>query len=279
MFQKISYILLLAFLALSCTDIVKEADHTNTIDFQTAASTDSWVETKSAPVTELTEPFGIFAYCYKGDWSETNTANFMNNLPVSKNGSYWQTAINYYWPGSSYNMKFFAYYPYGQSQLGISSTTGTLQLSYTVPADVADQADVMTASVAYPGDHYDPVDLHFQHVLTAIRFAVGDDMIGCTISKITIKGVYGYGLYKVGDASWTGQGNVRNYEQTLDVTVDGTPGADITTAIQTFMMIPQTIPSGAYDRGQSCRCIYIYFQNHIWQHCRRCMAIGHPCYI
>lgn len=122
MFQKISYILLLAFLALSCTGIVKEAGHTYSIDFETEASTDSWVETKSVPVTELTEPFGIFAYCYKGDWSPASAIIFWGPY-VRPYASY--IPKNFYseiWTKENPN----AYFPRPRGYVAMNSATSEL---------------------------------------------------------------------------------------------------------------------------------------------------------
>jgi hypothetical protein len=230
---------------LSCEEGDNGKNSSTLIGFEAGTKNSAWVSTKAAPLSELSEPFGIFAYCYQGDWNETLTANFMNGIPVRKDGDFWKTDVSYYWPSENYNMRFFAYYPYGLPQLGISSTTGTPQLSYNVPDDVEEQEDLMTASYASIGEHLSPVDMHFGHSLTAIRFVTGNDMIGCTITKITLKGVYGYGQYKIGNPTWINQGNVKDFSQDLDITLDGTPLTDITNVAQTFMMIPQTLPASA----------------------------------
>lgn len=85
----------------------------------------------------------------------------------------------------------------------------------------------------------------FAHALTAVRFTTGDDMMSGRITKITLKGVYGSGSHTMGSDSWNGYGATTDFSQTLAATVDGSADQEITPVAATFMMLPQTLPSGA----------------------------------
>ncbi|MBR6433551.1 MAG: fimbrillin family protein, partial [Bacteroides sp.] len=85
---------------------------------------------------------------------------------------------------------------------------------------------------------------------TAVRFVTGDEMLSGTVSKITLKNVYGTGRMKLeASPAWYGQGTTASFGQTLSseaVAPDPqAPGTPLTKEAETFMMIPQTLPTGA----------------------------------
>ena len=89
-----------------------------------------------------------------------------------------------------------------------------------------------------------------RHALTAVRFVTGDEMLSGTVSKITLKNVYGAGKLPLqASAAWYGHSNKKNFEQTLSpeaVAPDPqVPGTKLTQADATFMMMPQTLPTDA----------------------------------
>lgn len=205
--------------------------------------------TRAAPITmvNMYNSFGTFAYVFPGSssWSETLTPDYMYNIEVLGNNN-WTTS--YYWPGADKKIRFFMYAPYNCSGLTLQGRTiaGTPVISYITPSSVTDQKDLLVAStVEIPGNNNTTVPVEFKHCLTAVRFVVGDDMLPGTVTQISLKGVYGQGNYKIGETAWSAPGGVKNFSQTLNVTSDGTPDSGITTPEATFMMIPQTLPSGA----------------------------------
>ena len=214
--------------------------------------------TRGVPVSGMDAygSFGVFGYAYQASagWSESLTPwmgmSDTQITEVSSGSGVWISAKDYYWPGSSRKMKFFAYAPYGDGNIVLpaASAAGTPSLTYTVPTDVAQQKDILVGcSDELSGDGSQKALISFKHALTAVRFAVGDDMMAGTVSKITLKGVYGKGICSLGDCSWSGQNTASTYTQTLSVTVNGAAdkGSDITSAAQTFFAVPQTLPSGA----------------------------------
>lgn len=207
------------------------------------------VVSRAAPVKELSEygSFGVFAYLYEGAWDDAKESlqhPYMNNVEVAEsNDGYWAPASVYYWPAQGRSIRFFAYAPFNAA-----SYNGGGNIAYHVPSDVAEQKDLMAASSEEyeGGGSHGPVSLRFRHLLTAVKFSVGDDMASGRISKITLSGLYANGIYDFDSASWKMSGLPNfAFSQTLDKRIDGTPDTEITAGDATFMMLPQKLPEGA----------------------------------
>ena len=192
------------------------------------------------------DSFGVLASVYTGTWSEDSCLpDYMYDVEVTEASS-WTTS--YYWPGAGRNIRFFAYAPYGGQGIVLSDKTsaGTPSITYTIPTDVADQQDLLVAATSgMAGNTAAAAPLSFAHALTAVRFTTGDDMMSGRITKITLKGVYGSGSHTMGSDSWNGYGATTDFSQTLAATVDGAANQEVTPVAATFMMLPQTLPSGA----------------------------------
>lgn len=205
-------------------------------------------QTRATPVEEDTfyESFGVLASAYTGSWSETSCLpDYMYNVEVTK-ASGWTT--NYFWPTGGRKVRFFAYAPYGGSGIVLSDKTkaGTPTIRYTVPAAVASQNDLLVAApAAMDGNTSATASLPFGHVLTAVRFVTGDDVLAGKITKITLKGVYGSATLAMGASEWSDYGKTANFSQSCSVNVDGSADQEITSAKATFMLLPQTLPAGA----------------------------------
>lgn len=192
------------------------------------------------------DSFGVLASVYTGTWSEDSCLpDYMYDVEVTE-ASAWTTS--YYWPGAGRNIRFFAYAPYGGQGIVLSDKTsaGTPSITYTIPTDVADQQDLLVAATSgMAGNTAAAAPLSFAHALTAVRFTTGDDMMSGRITKITLKGVYGSGSHTMGSDSWNGYGATTDFSQPLAAAVDGSANQEITPVAATFMMLPQTLPSGA----------------------------------
>lgn len=213
-------------------------------------------ETYRTPIARGTEmhdmsnygSFGVFAYLYEGTWEDAKKEPgipYMDNVKVTENTEgQWVPSETYYWQPRGKKIRFFAYAPYNSA----SYEPGTEGLSYHVPSTVEDQPDLIVANSGEfdGGEEHAPVNLVFKHVLTAIRFSVGDDMIPGRISRISLNGVYANGTYDFDTAEWdvTGMPNF-TFSLMPDKSIDGTPDTEITSGESTFMMIPQTLPDGA----------------------------------
>lgn len=207
-------------------------------------------ESRGVPVASLSDygSFGVFAHLYSGAWeqaSPTLSSPYMNDIKVTEGSDgIWNPQGLYYWPAKGHNIRFFAYAPHGTA--AYSGETGNI--TYTVPAEVTDQPDLLAAcSGEYAGgDAHSAVPLAFRHILTAVKFSTGDGMLPGKITRITLRGVHGAGEYDFTAAAW--QLTSRHdftFTQPLESQLDGTPDVPITTPAATFMMMPQTLPAGA----------------------------------
>lgn len=160
----------------------------------------------------------------------------------------WTTDNTYYWPGNGHTLQFYALTP-DDAGIRMPATPASTHLSsYTVPQDVAKQCDILVATTEeLSGNYNQAVPLTFEHICTAIKFETGSQMQPGSIRSVTLKGVKTTGAYDMASGKWTLTGDVGNYTQELAKTMTGTetPGSEVTTAAQTFMMLPQTLPQGA----------------------------------
>lgn len=209
---------------------------------------DTAVLTRATPVKTATfyESFGVSAAVYTGSWSETSyRPDYMYDVEVTKASS-WTTS--YYWPGAGRTIRFFAYAPYQGEGIVLSdkTKTGSPTITYTVPADVAKQKDLLVTAFSEMSGNLDmDAPLTFHHALTAVRFVCGDDMQGGTVKSVALKKVCSKGTFNYETHSWSTVGTLTTFSQTLNKSTTGATGEALTTDAQTFMMIPQTLPDGA----------------------------------
>lgn len=197
--------------------------------------------TRAVPVTtdSFHSTMGVYGYYGTTDWDNSGY-NFFEDLECDASSS-WSTGLQYPAIGSKFH--FCAYAPYGADGLSISTTTGEAIGTYTVPSDVANQNDLVIAS-SESSSTDGTIPLSFQHVLTGIRFVIGDTLTVGTIKSISLKNIYSSGIVSLETGVWSSVSTQVTFSQTLDKGI-GTSGDEITTASQTFMMIPQTLPSDA----------------------------------
>ena len=158
--------------------------------------------------------------------------------------------------------RFFAVYPSkdSYSKLTINDMTSTdnaPSVDFTVEPNVRDQKDFMTActgEVHYATQGEQPTtNLDFRHALTAIRFAVGQNLSwNKTIDKVEIRNAIMKSKYKLSNefngtgAAWDNTGATRgtatlsgvyvSTSQNPNVTIMGNTGDNFT-----FYMIPQVL--------------------------------------
>lgn len=206
--------------------------------------------TRAAPVSNLSTygAFGVTAFAWSGSWSDALVPNYMYNVRVNKSESAWLPEGRPFWPATAERLRFYAYAPYDGAGIVLSDSeqAGVPTIDYTVPSDVADQKDLLTACTGdLAGSDGGAVALSFTHALTAVKFSCGADMGAGTIKSISFKGVYSQGTYDMDTKSWSGHSLAADFGQQLDLAVSGTPGAAITGSGTTFMMLPQTLPQTA----------------------------------
>ena len=146
---------------------------------------------------------------------------------------------------------------YSSMTINNTTTAGSPNVDFTVKSNVADQVDLMTACTgdvhyATQGEH-PTTNLNFRHALTAIRFAVGQNLSwNKTIDKVEIRNAVMASKYTLSQrldgvgADWDHSTDTRgtatlsglsvNTSSNPNVTIMGNTGDNFT-----FYMIPQVL--------------------------------------
>ncbi len=208
--------------------------------------------TRGKPVAngDFYDKFHVRAYRTKGETPVDN--QFYMNEYATNNGSVWITDNIYYWPGEEHNFKFYAWAPTDVSSLITPPTPQDALFTYTVPQEATAQKDIVVAAPTreIQGDADSAVALNFEHVCTAVSFAVGNIQPD-TIKSIALKGVKSAGTYDMSTRLWTLDDTTADFSQELNKYISGSE-TEITNAEGTFMMLPQELPSGAYVEVVVC---------------------------
>ena len=220
--------------------------------------------------------FGVTAYT-QGDgklfMSDEEVSNYANEAWSPSGGAR-------YWPEDE-TLDFYAYAPYlfknnkqfDNGALTINRADHTMSFSYTVPTnngeDAVAQPDIMFAYAACSRSTTNErgnVPLEFAHALAGVKF-VANDIAGCTINHITLKGLYGAGECTFtpagkegagvdkpsGTFAWTCSGNKKDFTQTFNVKLEDNADKDKVLDITdknpetTFMMIPQQLEGATVE--------------------------------
>ena len=204
--------------------------------------------TRATPVAEgnFYDAFHVLAYWKKN--GQLVQEQFYMDENVSDNGSNrWSSTDTYYWPGEGHSLQFYAWAPVNAFTATPKIPTETT-LKYTVPLDVAFQNDLLvTTTGELNGNSNTVVPLTFQHICTAVRFETGSQMQAGTISSVTLKGIKNVGTYDMTTDTWALTETTVDFTQELNHATTGTEtaGSEVTSAAQTFMMLPQTLSDGA----------------------------------
>ena len=237
---------------------------TRSIDFNEAGTSDMCLEETTVPGVNPVKPtpktrawlkstidgnFGTLA-CKNG----STTPDFFYNKEVNKDGKMLQPEV---WTSSASTLKFYAVYPYmdgtNAKQKLVQPTEGSMPyIVFEASTDIASQTDLMTAETAVL--NYTPtggaphvVPLKFYHALTAIRFGIGRNLSwNKTIKSIEFQGIYKAGHFDLATKTWSNQGGAQNFKlDNINKSTSGTLNTVIVKDGNTFLMVPQTLPSGA----------------------------------
>ena len=213
-------------------------------------NTDSLATTKTSRATPITDnSFGTdksFNLIADQNDGAGNYSTLIDNQAVSYTNNIWKTTNDYYWPGiTNKTVNFYAYYPTSISG-NISHTAGSSPtLSYTVPDNVSDQIDIMTATNNnVNGNTNSSTLLTFNHIFAAIQFNIGSSgMPNGTITGIALNNILCKGTYNF-NGTWTQDATTKkSFLQTVSSST--TAGTTITSGSTTFMMMPQTLRNDA----------------------------------
>lgn len=176
----------------------------------------------------------------------------------------WRTSRH--WPfGETGPMRFYAVAPSLES-INMSVTDADFStppiLTYTLPEEAQDMCDLLYGESgdidipsfgtedSHEGKDDKNVNLQFQHILTAIRFAQGTIPSDVTVKKISIKNVNTKATFipsatdNMTDTkgTWSDFGSPGNY--TMYASFAGTGSANTYINDSVFYMLPQMVPSG-----------------------------------
>lgn len=219
--------------------------------------------------------FSLSGICYTGEYPKNEsenkwTANYAYNLSYNTDGGTPAASENsLLWPSNG-NVRFFAFAPTtedfskletgGSLTLSEATHEGSPTLTYTVPADVTKQIDLMTAQANASGPTTPKVELTFGHALTAVQIKCGKDMLAGTITEVSISGIYGSGTQVIGSKTWdTSHASTTTYTIKKDIKLPSkkdseegsadeyhaAEGTQIAGNDLTFMLIPQKLPEDA----------------------------------
>ena len=241
----------------------KEAYLTRSIDFNEAGTSDMCLEESTIPgvnpmkrtpqtrawlKSTIDNYFGAFA-CPNG----SPNPSYFDNEPVSPSGQMLQPKS---WGSTASTLKFYAVYPYmngtNAQQKLVYPTTGSLPyVAFEASTNIANQTDLMTAETApisyTPSGAPHVVPLKFYHALTAIRFGIGSNLSwNKTIKSIEFQGIYKAGHFDLATKAWSHQSGAQTFKlDNIYKSTTGTPNTVIVKDGNTFLMVPQTLPSGA----------------------------------
>lgn len=226
------------------------------------------------------DDFGLFSFVYPAteSWSQDSTTvvpSIYNDRVYRSRG--WMS--DNVWPGVQYKMSFFLYAPWNCEGITLSkaSDKGTPKIHYAVPLDAMKQQDLVFSNPDkdVPGNFNAQRKENFYHKLTAVRFAIGDQMAACTIKKIEIKNVYGEGDITLDkDSKWE---NVATYATKTFTLTQDFPVAEtdrnrlLNNDDNVFMMLPQVCPRGSQlvitvdDGGTKTHEVTADIERDVWQ--------------
>lgn len=239
------FLLLLApcasLLFTSCDNYMDDKEPEN--DGHISFFTENMAPTRGTQLTELSS-FGVSAatYASDGSYATAQCANYFRDIEVNATTG----TSDYYWPSSEYHMAFYAYAPYNHSAISLAaaSTTGRMQYTYTVPDEVANHPDLVTAEqldVTCPSTS--PVSLTFNHQLTCIAFTLDNSTVDdITVNSITIKNMKYVGTLT--GTSWETTSAVKDVTLTVGEELASGASMSLTGTSNNFFMIPQTVASG-----------------------------------
>ena len=154
-----------------------------------------------------------------------------------------------WWDG--WSLRFYALHPYDSSDGNFNtSSSNEVRYTYTGGTTAAATKDLMYASTTelpYTADGIAP--LHFNHALTAVSFAFGNNPdFDKTITSIQLQNVYTSGTLVIPKDGGTATWDLTGQEKTGTVTLSLSPGvvantsaANTSISSEKFFMIPQNL--------------------------------------
>lgn len=220
--------------------------------------------------TSIDGDFSSLGYSGVSAASISSAPDWFHNARTKSDGTLY-SPIYWSWEGNRF-ARFYGVYPevtasYAKLTLSPANYSGTPYVEFEAEADVKNQKDLMTACsgvVEYATQGVAPTtNLNFRHALTAVRFAVGQNLSwDKTIDRVEIRNALGRGRYTMAtdengtNAAWSGQdarttftlsGLSVSTREAVNTVIMGNDGDNFT-----FYMIPQTLTGNNVQ-------VYIHF--------------------
>ena len=215
-------------------------------------------QTRANVIKNITENFSASGHRGTTETNITTKPEWFYNEPTLSNG---KLVTPRKWSWAIPHARFYAVFPqvkdeYTKIKLSPETYEGSPYIEFEDETDVTNQKDLMTACSGHV--HYSVqgtaprTDLDFRHALTAIKFAVGQNLsINKTISKVEIRNALSKGKYTLSDkfdgtgAKWENLSDAKTFKlEGLTVSTNQNPNAVLTGNDgdnYTFYMIPQEL--------------------------------------
>ena len=215
-------------------------------------------QTRANVIKNITENFSASGHRGTTEANITTKPEWFYNEPTLSNG---KLVTPRKWSWAIPHARFYAVFPqvkdeYTKIKLSPETYEGSPYIEFEDETDVTNQKDLMTACSGHV--HYSVqgtaprTDLDFRHALTAIKFAVGQNLsINKTISKVEIRNALSKGKYTLSDkfdgtgAKWENLSDAKTFNlEGLAVSTNQNPNAVLTGNDgdnYTFYMIPQEL--------------------------------------
>ena len=215
-------------------------------------------QTRANVIKNITENFSASGHRGTTEANITTKPEWFYNEPTFSNG---KLVTPRKWSWAIPHARFYAVFPqvkneYTKIKLSPETYEGSPYIEFEAETEVTNQKDLMTASSGHV--HYSVqgtaprTDLDFRHALTAIKFAVGQNLsINKTISKVEIRNALSKGKYTLSDkfdgtgAKWENLSDAKTFKlEGLAVSTNQNPNAVLTGNDgdnYTFYMIPQEL--------------------------------------
>lgn len=215
-------------------------------------------QTRANVIKNITENFSASGHRGTTEANITTKPEWFYNEPTLSNG---KLVTPRKWSWAIPHARFYAVFPqvkneYTKIKLSQETYEGSPYIEFEDETDVTNQKDLMTACSGHV--HYSVkgtaprTDLDFRHALTAIKFAVGQNLsINKTISKVEIRNALSKGKYILSDkfdgtgAKWENLSDAKTFKlEGLAVSTNQNPNAVLTGNDgdnYTFYMIPQEL--------------------------------------
>lgn len=215
-------------------------------------------QTRANVIKNITENFSASGHRGTTEANITTKPEWFYNEPTFSNG---KLVTPRKWSWAIPHARFYAVFPqvkneYTKIKLSPETYEGSPYIEFEAETEVTNQKDLMTACSSHV--HYSVqgtaprTDLDFRHALTAIKFAVGQNLsINKTISKVEIRNALSKGKYTLSDkfdgtgAKWENLSDAKTFKlEGLAVSTKQNPNAVLTGNDgdnYTFYMIPQEL--------------------------------------